>query len=171
MWLMMRKILGGGRHIHINKISMHVEFWPYQDDNGELVKPSAPSVLSKIEEGVSLTYWENAIFHKLHTSLSTNLQKTFGKNELSNWPTFFKTRDWYCMLQHIIPIAIAGLGSTELHNVIWSLEKLLKWVWKGDQHQSSPRDGDIWVEVLCKLDKELPSFMERFILLLLHMHG
>jgi hypothetical protein len=48
------------------------------------------------------------------TGYGANLRRAFEENDNPKWPAYLKTHDYHRLLQHIIPIAIIGLGSSEL---------------------------------------------------------
>ncbi|CAM6081802.1 unnamed protein product [Calypogeia fissa] len=62
------------------------------------------------------------------TGYGANLRKAFGMEDNQKWPRYLKTHDYHRMIQHILPVAIIGLGSPEVQDVLWSLAKLLRWV-------------------------------------------
>jgi Domain of unknown function (DUF4218) len=100
-----------------------------------------------------------------------NLRKAFGGMDSPVWPGFLKTHDFHRLLQHIIPIAIIGLGSEELRDAIWSLGKLLRWVCQKEVKEEEIVAMEVFgVEVVCKLERALlPSFFDGQVHFLLHL--
>jgi hypothetical protein len=47
-----------------------------------------------------------------------NLQKAFGRDDDHKWPRYLKTHDYHRLLQHILPVAIIGLASAEVQDVL-----------------------------------------------------
>src|SRR5450759_2215469 len=104
---------------------MHADLWPYVNHEGIVVKPNPTWVLSK-QDRMEFRRCIGAMWFP--TNYGANLRKAFGEQDLSNWPSYLKTHDWHRLLQHIILVAIIGLGSPELQTKIWKLGKLLRWV-------------------------------------------
>lgn len=82
-----------------------------------------------------------------------------------------KTHDYHRLLQHIIPIAIIGLGSSKLWKAIWSLGKLLRWVCSKTIDEKDIEDMEtLAAEVVCELEAALPpSFFDCQIHLMVHL--
>ncbi|CAM6082122.1 unnamed protein product [Calypogeia fissa] len=100
-----------------------------------------------------------------------NLRKAFGGVDSPLWPAYLKIHDFHHLLQHIIPVAIIGLGSDDLRDAIWSLGKLLRWVCQKEiKEEEIPAMEIFGVEVVCKLEKALPpSFFDGQVHFLLHL--
>ena len=87
------------------------------------------------------------------------------------WPMYLKTHDYHRLLQHILPMAMIGMASKEVQDVVWSLGKLLRWVYlKKIYVEESPRMRVLAVEVVCKLELAFPpSFFDCQVHLLVHL--
>ena len=105
------------------------------------------------------------------TGYGANLRKTFGGLDSPLWPSYLKTHDYHRLLQHIIPVAIIGLGSPELRDAIWSLGRLLRWVCQKEIRKDEIPEMEIFgVEVVCKLERALPpSFFDGQVHFLIHL--
>ncbi|CAM6122781.1 unnamed protein product [Calypogeia fissa] len=105
------------------------------------------------------------------TGYGANLRKAFGMEDNQKWPQYLKTHDYHRMIQHILPVAIIGLGSPEVQDALWSLAKLLRWVCSKEIYMEEiPRMEVLAAEVVCKLEKAFPpSFFDGQVHLLVHL--
>jgi hypothetical protein len=87
------------------------------------------------------------------------------------WPRYLKTHDYHRLLQHILPMAIIGLGSVEVQDALWSLGRLLRFICsKAIYEEEIPRMEILAAEVVCKLEKAFPpSFFDCQVHLLVHL--
>jgi hypothetical protein len=87
--------------------------------------PSAPWVLGVHERR---EFRQRIGDMRFPTGYGANLRKAFGREDNAKWPRYLKTHDYHRLLQHIIPIAIIGLGSEEVQHALSSLATLLTFV-------------------------------------------
>lgn len=55
---------------------------------------------------------------KYYVGYGANLRQAFGKEDNQKWPRYLKTHDYHCLLQHVLPVAIIGLGSEEVEHAL-----------------------------------------------------
>jgi Domain of unknown function (DUF4218) len=119
--------------------------------------------------------WQNIFLIKLiwhfYAGYGANLRKAFGMEDNHKWPRYLKTHDYHQLLQHILPVAIIGMATEEVQDVVWSLGSLLRWVCLKEIHvEEIPRMRVLAAEVVCKLEKAFPpSFFDCQVHLLVHL--
>ncbi|CAM6101864.1 unnamed protein product [Calypogeia fissa] len=114
----------------------------------------------------------NEIYYvKCYASYGANLREAFGKEDNHKWPRYLKTHDYHCLLHHVLPVTIIGLGSEEVEHALWSLGKLLRWVCSKEIYtEEIPGMRILAAEVVCKLEKALPpTFFDCQVHLLVHL--
>lgn len=148
--------------------NMHSELWSYRSSDGQMVYPSSIWVLSREEKRI-LT--QRLGSYRLPTGYGANLRRAFGQDDMDKWPGYLKTHDYHRLVQHILPVAIIGLGTPQLRKAIWSLAKLLRWVCgKSISVEEIPEMETFGVEVVCELERTFPpSFFDGQIHLLIHL--
>jgi hypothetical protein len=151
------------------EMERHPDVWVVVDPvTQEEVNPQAPWVFTRAQKR---EFCQRIGDMKFLTGYGANLRKAFGMEESEKWPRYLKTHDYHRLLQHVLPVAIIGLGSEELEDAIWSLGKLLRWVCAKEIHEVEiPTMKILAAEVVCKLEKALPpSFFDCQVHLLVHL--
>lgn len=149
--------------------NMHHALWTHTVEGTEtVVYPDADWILSR-EEKEELIHRLSS--YRMPTGYGANLRRAFGQERQEKWPAYLKTHDYHRLLQHILPVAIIGLGSPELQKAIWSLGKLMRWVCGKTINPDEIGEMDVFsVEVVCELQRALPpSFFDGQIHMLIHL--
>lgn len=94
---------------------MHAELWSYRGDDGHMVHPPSLWILSR-DEKRELT--QRLGSYRMPTRYGANLRQAFGQQNMDKWPGYLKTHDYHRLLQHILPVAIIGLGTPQLQKAI-----------------------------------------------------
>lgn len=133
----------------------HPDVWISIDDITHVEHhPSAPWVLSTRQKK---EFRSRIGAMQFPTGYGANLQKAFGGEDSHKWPAYLKTHDYHRLLQHVIPVAIMGLGNDDLEDAIWSLGKLLRWICSKEiLVEEIPSMEILGAEVVCKLERALP---------------
>lgn len=148
---------------------VHPDLWSYTNDAGRHVQgPDAPWILSAQDRK---EFRARIAGMKFPTNYGANLHGAFADKDETKWPSFLKTHDYHRLIQHIIPIAIIGLGSEELRDAVWSLGKLMRWICAKEIPIDDIANMEVFsVEVVCELERALPpSFFDGQIHLLVHL--
>ncbi len=88
--------------------NIHPDLWPYKTDDGRTVLPPSHWILSKEEKKELI---QRIGSYRMPTNYGASLCKAFGEHGRDKWPSYLKTHDFHRLLQHILPIAMIGLGT------------------------------------------------------------
>jgi hypothetical protein len=148
--------------------NMHPDLWSYKNDDGRIVLPSCPWILSKEEKRELIRRIGS---YRMPTDYGANLRRAFGEYGQDKWPSYLKTHDFHRLLQQILPVALIGLGSSRLQKAVWDMGRLLRWVCgKTISVDEIPAMEVFSVEVVCGLEQALPpSFFDCQVHLLIHL--
>ncbi|KAL3692246.1 hypothetical protein R1sor_005897 [Riccia sorocarpa] len=118
------------------EFGVHLEAWIQVSDGGIESLSPAPWILTTEERKICRQRISEIRFP---TCFGSCLRKAFEKDG-AKWPAALKSHDYHILLQYVLPIVLQGLGSQDLHDAIYDLSTLMRWMYWLERYMKVMKD-------------------------------